>query len=85
MYTIKFADGSELKNISMNGNNFISQEELTAEYFTPEKLSQVTIMADDDEGMSSMCGTFENAKLMFCKQYKNYPGFDDGYYFVLKV
>lgn len=85
MYTIKFADGTELRELTMNGNNFISQEELTEEFFTPEKLAQITITADDDEFMSSMCGTHTNAKLMFCKEYKDYPGFDDGCYFVLKV
>lgn len=85
MYTIKFADGTELKGLTMNGNNFISQDELTEEFFTPEKLAQVTITPDKDEFMNSMCGTFENVKLMFCTKYKDYPGFDDGCYFVLKV
>ena len=85
MYTIKFADGSELKNITINGNNFISPEEVTAEYFTPEKLAHVEITPDNDELMSSLCGTFDNMTLMHCTHYKDYPGFDDGYYFVLKA
>lgn len=48
MYTIKFGDGSELKSLGLNGNNFISPSPLEEEFFTEEKLKSVT--ASDEDG-----------------------------------
>ncbi len=49
MYSITLADGSILRNLELDGNNYISPEELTADDFDG-KLSSVTI--DDGEGYS---------------------------------
>lgn len=46
MYTIRFADGSSLNGLTLNGNNFFSADPLDAEYFTPEKLKTVTFQMD---------------------------------------
>ena len=91
MYTIKFADNSELKNLELNGNNFISQQELTPEFFTPEKLAHIEISytpkEDEDESiiMDTMSGSYENAEFIHCTHYQGVRGLADGYYFVLNV
>ena len=86
MYAIKFGDGTKLENLGLNGNNFISQEELTEEFFTPEKLAHVEITSDgesDSEYGDIMCGEFENMRLMTLRHYQNVRSLEDGYYFAL--
>ena len=46
MYTITLADGTEIKNLSLNGNNFISDTPLDAAMFTG-KLQTVRITGPD--------------------------------------
>ncbi|MBQ7577548.1 MAG: hypothetical protein IJT21_04670 [Synergistaceae bacterium] len=91
MYTIKFADNSELKNLELNGNNFISQQELTPEFFTPEKLANIEISYTPKEGddesmiMDTMSGNYENVEFIHCTHYQGVRGLADGYYFTLNV
>lgn len=47
-YKLKFADGTELDNLEMNGNTFISQTEVTTETLNEEALEEVTVT--DSEG-----------------------------------
>ena len=90
MYSIKFADNSELKNLELNGNNFISQQELTESFFTPEKLAKVEITYTPDENEENLPfvpfeGVYENVELIHCTRYQGVRGLADGYYFVLNV
>lgn len=72
-YTITFSDGTKLENIRLNGDNYVSQDEVTDATFDG-KLSTVTI--DGSDGSSE---TLENAYLGQIAHYS------DGYYFVLVV
>lgn len=69
-YTIEFADGKTLENITMNGNNYVSQVEITEDDFTD--LSSVTIT--DEEGHVEELGETELVKIMH---------YSDGWYFIL--
>ena len=46
IYKITLADGTEIENLAINGNNFISDEELTESTFA-RKLHTVTITGSD--------------------------------------
>lgn len=47
MYAITLSDGSKLENLTLNGNNFITAQEITEATFR-RKLSHVNIECDDD-------------------------------------
>lgn len=47
-YTVILSDGTKLSNLSLNGNNFISTEEVTEETFRG-KLTEVTISDGETE------------------------------------
>jgi len=47
-YTITLSDGTELSGLALNGNNFISTEEVTEETFEG-KLTEVTISDGETE------------------------------------
>lgn len=71
MYTITLNDGTEIKNLSLNGNNFISDTPLDAALFFG-KLQSVRITGPDMEE------THENMELVGIRQ-------DGGkYWFVLR-
>ncbi len=46
MYTITLSDGTKLEDLKLNGNNYISQAEVTEDTFKG-KLSKVTIESDE--------------------------------------
>ena len=48
MYTIKLADGTEIKNVGMNGNCYTSTDNITEKTFDG-KLDKVIISEDDIE------------------------------------
>ena len=50
-FTIALSNGTELKNLELNGNNFISQEEITEETFE-DGLSPVVINGEEHEQMA---------------------------------
>lgn len=61
MYSVKLADGTEIKNLELNGNNFIS-DTIIDEAIFENNLDKVTIL---EEG-----GTVEelkNARVIFAK------------------
>ena len=71
MYTITLHDGTEIKNLSLNGNNFISDTPLEESLFAGN-LQTVHISGPD------MDKTHENMELVGIRQ-------DDGkYWFVLR-
>lgn len=45
-YTVTLSDGSQIADLSLNGNNYISGTEITEEDFSG-KLSSITITGDD--------------------------------------
>lgn len=70
-YMIKLSDGTTLENLALNGNNFVSQAEVTDATFSG-KLKGVEIT--DDEGKT------EKHDEMEIVQVTHYA---DGYYFIL--
>ncbi len=71
IYTITLADGTELANLHMNGNNFVSQTEVTEDMFD-ENLSEITINDGHEDHV------MENMELIQVAHYT------DGWYFILR-
>ena len=71
MYTITLKDGTTLKDLDLNGNNYVSKSKVDETIFTSDNLSYVII--NDGERDT----TYENMK--FIQQIK----YNDGYYFIL--
>ena len=69
-YNIELASGKEFKNLRLNGNNYVSVEEVTEYDF--DDLSEVTIT--DSEGNIQV---LHNVELLQVQQY------EDGFYFIL--
>lgn len=71
IYSITLGDDKVIEDLTMNGNNFVSQAEVTEDDFTD--LSQVTITGSD--------GTEEILKNVELNQIAHYS---DGWYFILR-
>lgn len=64
-FTITLSDGTKLKGLTLNGNNFISKTPLTAETFDG-KLSHVVIEGDKEADMTGLIGEHSNMELVRC-------------------
>lgn len=74
-WKITLADGTQLENLRLNGNNFISDTKITADIFNGN-LSKVVIEGIEDEKESIQ--EYEHMELVQIVHY------EDGYYFVLR-
>lgn len=74
-WKITLADGTQLKNLGLNGNNYISETKITEDDFKG-KLSNVIIEGKQDG--NKIKETHEHMELVQITKY------DDGYYFVLR-
>lgn len=72
-FKITLADGTQLKNLKLNGNNYISKTEITEDDFKG-KLSKITIENETDKTSEKL----EHVELVQIVHY------EDGYYFVLR-
>ena len=72
-YTIILSDGTELKNLYLNGNNFVSKKQIAEEQFK-NNLSPVTIK-------ETTSGVEEEHPHMELIQVTHYA---DGWYFILR-
>ena len=73
-FTITLSDGTELKNLTLNGNNYISKKKVTEATFEG-KLDRVTIA-----GSSGSMTELNNAELI---QIATYDG-EEGYHFIIR-
>lgn len=73
MYKIILSDGTQLNNLKLNGNNFVSEMEVTEDTFKG-KLSKVIIETTKDGQEKE----YEHMELVQVVHY------EDGYYFVLR-
>ena len=73
-FKITLADGTQLKNLKLSGNNYISKVKITEDDFKG-KLSKITIENETDK-------TSEELEHMELVQILDYG--DKGYYFVLR-
>lgn len=71
MYTITLKNGTTLKDLDLNGNNYVSKSKVDETIFTSDNLSKVTVNNGERDTI------YENMK--FVQQIK----YDDGYYFIL--
>ena len=70
--------------MELNGNNFVSKKEVTAETFRG-KLGKVTITGDAEADEAGLIGEHSNMELVQVTHYTQAThGVDDGYYFVLR-
>lgn len=74
-YTIILSDQTELKNLHLNGNNFVSETKVTEDQFL-NNLSPVIIREDDT-------GTEEERPHMELVQIAHYKDLE-GWYFILR-
>ena len=77
-WKVTLADGSVIDNLTLNGNNFVSETELTAADFDG-KLAHVTIAAPEGEDAFGLAG--EHGPMMLAED--RVQVWPDGYYFVL--
>lgn len=75
IWKITLSDGTQLKNLRLNGNNYISEAELTEDDFKG-KLSKVTIEGSEDS--QEIKQEYEHMELVQIVHR------EDGYYFVLR-
>ena len=69
MYTITLSDGSKLENLKLNGNNFITSQEISEETFRG-KLSHVKIECEKEDFLTGGINVeFQNMELVQCKKY----------------
>ena len=71
IYKITLADGTVIENLKLNGNNFVSDREITSEMFGGN-LSKVTINDGEKDTV------YEHMAFVQLAHY------DDGYYFILR-
>ena len=71
-WKITLANGTQLKDLRLNGNNFVSETEITADVFNGN-LSKVVI--EDEEGKVQ---EYQHMELVQIVHY------EDGYYFILR-
>lgn len=74
-WKITLSDGTQFKNLRLNGNNFVSEKEITKDDFKG-KLSKVTI--EGIENGQEVVKEYERMELVQIAHY------EDGYYFVLR-
>ncbi len=67
MYKVKLSDGTELKNLELNGNNFISKTEVTPEMFAG-KMAHVTITGPEGADGAGLLGEHEHMELVRCQK-----------------
>ena len=83
-FKVTLADGTQLAGLELNGNNFISKEEVTVDTFRG-KLGRVVISGDAEADDAGLIGEHSNMELVHIAHYTQAThGVDDGYYFVLR-
>ncbi len=83
-FTVTLADGTQLGGLEMNGNNFFSKTEVTADTFRG-KLGRVVITGDAEADEAGLIGEHSNMELVQIAHYtQKTHGCPDGWYFVLR-
>ena len=81
-YTITLSDGTALTGLTLNGMNFVSKKEVSAETFSG-RLRNVVISGPDDG--FGLVGQHEVMELLQVAHYTRAKhGVEDGYYFMLR-
>lgn len=84
LFTVTLADGTQLSELELNCNNFVSKTEVTAEMFRG-KLSKVTITGNTEADAYGLIGEHKHMELISIAHYTQViHGCKDGYYFALR-
>ena len=82
--TVTLADGTQLSGLELNGNNFVSKTEVTADTFKG-KLGRVIIEGDAEADEAGLIGEHHNMELVQVTHYTQAThGLADGWYFALR-
>ena len=82
--TVTLADGTQLGGLEMNGNNFVSKTEVTAQTFAG-KLGRVSITGDAEADEAGLIGEHSHMELVQVAHYtQKEHGLADGWYFALR-
>ena len=83
-FTITLADGTQLGGLELNGNNFVSKTEVSADTFKG-KLSHVVISGDAEKDEAGLIGEHGQMELVQIAHYtQKTHGMPDGWYFALR-
>ena len=83
-FTITLADDTQLGGLELNGNNFVSKTEVTADTFRG-KLARVIIEGDTEADEAGLIGEHERMELVQIAHYTQVEHrVPDGWYFVLR-
>ena len=83
-FTMTLADGTQLGGLEMNGNNFFSKTEVTADTFRG-KLGRMVITGDAEADEAGLIGEHHNMELVQIAHYtQKTHGLADGWYFALR-
>lgn len=83
-FTVTLADGTQLTDLELNGQNFVSQNEVSGSTFAG-KLGKVIIDGDKEADEAGLIGTHHNMELVQVAHYTQAThGMPDGWYFVLR-
>lgn len=84
MFTVILSDGTQLGNLELNGNNFVSKSEVTPAIFAG-KLGKVIITGDAEADEAGLIGEHHNMELVQVAHYtQKVHGCADGWYFTLR-
>ena len=83
-FSITLADGTSIGGLELNGNNFVSKTEITAEMFRG-KLGHVVISGNAEADEAGLIGDHEHMELIQIAHYtQKTHGMPDGWYFALR-
>ncbi|MBR2207198.1 MAG: hypothetical protein IJ859_00125 [Synergistaceae bacterium] len=83
-FTITLADGTQITDLGLTGNCFISEKPITVQDFSG-KLKNVVISCSDEEYRDkyNLVGSHDYMELLSCEQ-SNIEGYEGKYLFVLR-
>ena len=76
-FEVTLADGTQFTDLELNGNNFVSKNEVSPSMFLG-KLSHVVITGEAEADTEGLIGEHEHMELVHCKKYGN------EYWFILR-
>lgn len=84
IYTLTLSDGTQIGGLKVNGNNFVSKQEISEGTFKG-KLGRVEVSGEPGDGEDVLLGEHGAMELVQVAHYtREEHGVEDGYYFILR-
>ena len=84
LFSVTLSDGTQITDLELNGNNFRSENEISASMFAG-KLGRVVIDGDAEADSEGLIGEHQNMELIQIAHYtQKTHGMPDGWYFALR-